>query len=95
MLPIAHLKFITYAKQEENIELIKRLRTLMEEIYNFSEVKMLMKRENEISKFKEDERDAELLVIEDTFKKVYKDGFKSATVKQQRKLISKQKEYAK
>lgn len=67
----------------------------MEEIYNFSEVKMLMKRENEISKFKEDERDTELNVIEDTFKKVYKDSFKSGTVKQQRKLISKQKEYAK
>jgi hypothetical protein len=67
----------------------------MEEIYNFSEVKMLMKRENEISKFKEDERDAELQGVEESFKKVYKDTFKSGIVKLERKLISKQKEYGK
>lgn len=89
-MKFSHRKFITYAKQEENIVLLRKLRGLMEEIYNFSEVKMLLKRESSINKYKEKERDEELQVIEDTFKKIYKDSFKSTVVKQQKKLISKQ-----
>mmetsp|Transcript_22396 Transcript_22396/g.22179 ORF Transcript_22396/g.22179 Transcript_22396/m.22179 type:complete len:564 (+) Transcript_22396:959-2650(+) len=91
-MKISHRKFISYAKQEENIELMRKLRGLMEDIYNYSEVKMLIKRENSINKFKEEERDAELNGVEDTFKKIYKDQFKSGIVKNQRKLIAKQGE---
>ena len=94
-MKISHRKFIIYAKQEENIELLKKLRDLMEEIYNFSEAKMLLKREGEISKFKEEEREAELQNIEETFKRVYKDSFKSGIVKYQKKLIGKQAEFNK
>lgn len=62
----------------------------MEEVYNFSEVKMKLKRESEINRKNTKDRDEELSKIEDTFKKVYKDSFKSTIVKTQRKLISKQ-----
>jgi len=64
----------------------------MEEIYNFSEVKMLLKKESSINKYKEIERDNELQGVEENFKKIYKDSFKSTIVKHQRKLISKQME---
>ena len=86
----AHRKFITYAKQEGDIELMKQLRSSMEEVYNFSEVKMFLKRESEISRRNTEERDKALNDIEENFKKVYKDSFKSGIVKTQRKLISKQ-----
>lgn len=67
----------------------------MDEIYNLSEIKMLLRRESEISKFNHEERDGELQNIEETFKKVYKDSFKSGIVKYQRKLIAKEAEYNK
>jgi len=91
-MKFSHKKFITYAKQENNIELIVRFRKLMEEIYNFSEVKMLIQKQEDINKYKEQDRDDKLQEIEDVFKKVYKDSFKNNLVKHQRKLISKQVE---
>jgi len=89
-MKFSHRKFISYAKQEENLELLKRLRMLMDEIYNFSEIKMMLKREALISRFKHEERSAELQSIEDTFKKIYKDPFKAIITKHERKLIAKQ-----
>ena len=62
----------------------------MDEIYNFSEIKMMLKREALISRFKHEERSAELQSIEDTFKKIYKDPFKAIITKHERKLIAKQ-----
>lgn len=88
-----HTKFITYAKQEENIELVKKLRILMNEIHNFSEVKMLLKRENEISRNKPEERDQELAPVEEIFKKTYNDPFKAGIVKYQKKLLIKQMDF--
>jgi len=89
-MKFSHKKFISYAKQENNIELLVRLRRLMDDIYNFAEVKMLIKKEQEINKYKEEDRDKKLHQIEDVFKKVYKDSFKNGIIKHQRKLISKQ-----
>ena len=86
----AHRKFITYAKREENLDLVKKLRDLMGEIYNFSEVKMMLRRENEISRQKPEEREVEMKSIEDTFKKIYNDSFKVSIIKCQKKLLLKQ-----
>jgi hypothetical protein len=89
-MKFAHKKFISYAKQEGDIELLKKLSVLMIEIYNFSEVKMLLQRHGLISKLKEEERNTELQIVEDCFKKLYKDQFKASIVKFEKKLIAKQ-----
>jgi hypothetical protein len=56
----------------------------MEEIYNFSEAKLHLKREREINRRNVEDRESELSVIEDVFKKTYKDSYKANIVKLQK-----------